>query len=56
MLETGSGVTAAENAVARSEDLAAKITVVTSHVFKTALEGVKGVLGALKEVLAENEK
>ena len=56
--ETESEVTAAVreaavNAVAKGADLTDKISGVTSHVVKNALRGVKG---AVKELLAKNEK
>jgi hypothetical protein len=44
---------AAVNAVAKGADLTDKLSWVTSHVVKNALRGVKG---AVKELLAKNEK
>jgi hypothetical protein len=50
---TAAVMEAAVNAVAKGADLTDKLSWVTSHVVKNALRGVKG---AVKELLAKNEK
>nr|QNO57177.1 hypothetical protein HJKONFEM_00027 [Methanosarcinales archaeon ANME-1 ERB7] len=50
---TAAVMEAAVNAVAKGADLTDELSWVTSHVVKNALRGVKG---AVKELLAKNEK